>query len=178
MANEIQSIAQGNYILSTQQEVAHDNTLSGNGTVESPLGVVPGYNETVLYSNLTDRPTTVGSYIDLSESPLNFTEIAIYLNGSAPTGSNNLSNGYEKVPVEQLSSSNGLQFVKEFAGVVGGSTSTVFDMGCGYSGTSGTRWTKWYGYSCSIHDKIVNFNNNIHLNIWKVVGINRISANS
>ena len=40
MANEIQSIAQNNYILSTQQEVAHDNTLSGNGTVDSPLGVV------------------------------------------------------------------------------------------------------------------------------------------
>ena len=39
MANEIQSIAQNNYILSTQQEVSHDNTLSGNGTVDSPLGL-------------------------------------------------------------------------------------------------------------------------------------------
>ena len=39
MSEPIQSIAQKNYILATQQEVSHDNTLSGNGTVESPLGV-------------------------------------------------------------------------------------------------------------------------------------------
>lgn len=50
MSEPIQSIAQNNYILATQQEVSHDNSLSGNGTVNSPLGVVPGYNETVLYS--------------------------------------------------------------------------------------------------------------------------------
>ena len=43
MSEPIQSISQGNYILATQQEVSHDNTLSGNGTVDSPLGVVPGY---------------------------------------------------------------------------------------------------------------------------------------
>ena len=39
MSDEIQAISQGNYILATQQ-VSHDNTLSGNGTVERPLGVV------------------------------------------------------------------------------------------------------------------------------------------
>ena len=50
MSEPIQSIAQNNYILATQQEVSHDNSLSGNGTVNSPLSVVPGYNETVLYS--------------------------------------------------------------------------------------------------------------------------------
>ena len=72
MSENIQSISQGTYtigqtsandssllvtqnkgeasILSTQQEISHDNTLSGNGTVDSPLGVVPGYNETVLWS--------------------------------------------------------------------------------------------------------------------------------
>ena len=40
MSDEIQAISQGNYILATQREVSHDNSLSGNGTVESPLGVV------------------------------------------------------------------------------------------------------------------------------------------
>lgn len=40
MSDSIQSISQNNYILATQQEVSHDNTLSGNGTVDSPLGVV------------------------------------------------------------------------------------------------------------------------------------------
>jgi len=43
--SEIQAIATNNYLLATQQEVSHDNTLSGNGTVESPLGL----NETVLW---------------------------------------------------------------------------------------------------------------------------------
>lgn len=44
MSEPIQSISQNNYILATQQEVSHDNTLSGNGTVDSPMGVagVPG----------------------------------------------------------------------------------------------------------------------------------------
>lgn len=50
MSEPIHSIAQNNYILATQQAVTHDNSMSGNGTVDSPLGVVPGYNETVLWS--------------------------------------------------------------------------------------------------------------------------------
>ena len=37
--SEIQSIATNNYILATQQEVSHDSSLSGNGTVDSPLGL-------------------------------------------------------------------------------------------------------------------------------------------
>lgn len=49
MANEIEAIATNNYVLATQQAVTHDNSMSGNGTVDSPLGVVPGYNETVLW---------------------------------------------------------------------------------------------------------------------------------
>ena len=51
MANEIEAIATNNYVLATQQAVTHDNSMSGNGTVDSPLGVVPGYNETVLWEN-------------------------------------------------------------------------------------------------------------------------------
>ena len=39
MSEPIQSIAQNNYILATQQEISHDNTLSGNGTVDSQLGL-------------------------------------------------------------------------------------------------------------------------------------------
>ena len=173
MSEPIQSIAQNNYILAAQKEVSHDNTLSGNGTVDSPLGVVPGYNETVLYSNLTGRPISTGQYIDLSESPLNFEYIEVYLNGSEPSGSNNIANGYEKIPYIQMKTSNGLEFHKEFAGRVAGEITNVHDMGCGYSGTSGTRWTKWYGYSYNVQNKNVDFTNNTHLNIWQVIGINR-----
>ena len=83
-----------------------------------------------------------------------------------------MANGYERVPSEQLSSTNSLEFLKEFVGTVG-NTGSVHDMGCGYSGTSGTRWTKWYGYSYNVQNKNVDFTNNTHLNIWKVVGIGR-----
>ena len=30
----------GGYLIEGQPEVAHDNSMSGNGTVDSPLGVV------------------------------------------------------------------------------------------------------------------------------------------
>lgn len=74
MSEPIQSISQGNYILSTPQEVSHDNTLSGNGTVDSPLGVVPGYNETVLWSgNATG--TSAGSF---NENIFNFERFGVY----------------------------------------------------------------------------------------------------
>lgn len=54
MSEPIQSIAQNNYILATQQEVSHDNTLSGNGTVDSPLGVAR-----VIYSGVGTTGNTV-----------------------------------------------------------------------------------------------------------------------
>jgi hypothetical protein len=73
--SEIQSISQNNYILATQQEVSHDNSLSGNGTVDSPLGVVPGYNETMLYSGAAGT-----SAVTLSESFENFESIKLVHN--------------------------------------------------------------------------------------------------
>lgn len=68
MSEPIQSISQGNYILATQQEVSHDNTLSGNGTVDSPLGL----NETVLFSADTWSATC-----PLSEPASNFEYISV-----------------------------------------------------------------------------------------------------
>ena len=76
MSEQIQSISQGNYILSTQQEVSHDNTLSGNGTVDSPLGVVPGYNETVLYKFTGSNILSTSAY-NLSEAYTNFEQMRI-----------------------------------------------------------------------------------------------------
>ena len=73
MSEPIQAISQQNYILATQQEVSHDNSLSGNGTVESPLGVVPGYNETILWSG---SPT---SAITASEPFTNFEKVDLYI---------------------------------------------------------------------------------------------------
>ena len=171
MSENIQSISQGTYTIG---QTSATNFIAGPGiSIDSPsAGTVRiGNDETVLYNDFTGRPISVGSYIDLSESPLNFAEIAIYLNGSGPTAEN-IANGYERVPAEQLSSTNTLEFVKEFVGAIG-NTDSVHDMGCGYSGTSGTRWTKWYGYSYNVKNKNIDFNNNMHLNIWKVIGIGR-----
>lgn len=65
----------GGFITSGAEIVNHNNTLSGNGTVESPLGVVPGYNETVLWSGAYN--STVSS-ITLSEPTTNFESVKVY----------------------------------------------------------------------------------------------------
>lgn len=55
--------------------VNHDNTLTGNGTVNSPLGVVPGYNETVLWEgDIGYNQSTTG----ISEALTNFERLRIY----------------------------------------------------------------------------------------------------
>ena len=71
MSEPIQSIAQNNYILTTQQEVSHDNTLSGNGTVDSPIGL----NRTTLFENASG--TNGNTNITLSESISNFEYVQI-----------------------------------------------------------------------------------------------------
>ena len=67
--NDLKEI--GGFIVSADPYVNHDNSLSGNGTLTSPLGVVPGYNETVLYSG------TASSAVALSESYSGFERIAL-----------------------------------------------------------------------------------------------------
>ena len=73
MAKELMEI--GGFITSGAEIVNHDNTLSGNGTVESPLGVVPGYNETVLWSG---APTASTNTITVSENFSAFEKVDIY----------------------------------------------------------------------------------------------------
>lgn len=72
MAKELMEI--GGFITSGAEIVNHDASLSGNGTVDSPLGVVPGYNETVLYSGTFTASS--GSYFSVSESVNNFEKIS------------------------------------------------------------------------------------------------------
>ena len=87
--SEINAIATNNYLLATQQEVSHDNTLSGNGTVDSPLGVVPGYNETVLWSGNTSQITAGQTWTaSLNEPVSNFEKIGILLSHSYGWGIN------------------------------------------------------------------------------------------
>lgn len=74
MAKELMEI--GGFITEGAEIVNHDNTLSGNGTVDSPLGVVPGYNETVLWSG-TPVTNSTGT---LSEPVWNFERFKMYIN--------------------------------------------------------------------------------------------------
>ena len=178
MSENIQSISQGTFTIGQTSAMKF---VAGPGIkIDEPsAGTVRiGNDETVLYSNLTGRPISPGQSFDLSESPLNFEYIEVYLNGSSPSGSKDIANGYEKIPYIQMKTSNGLEFHKEFVGNVPGAMDTVHDMGCGYSGTSGTIWTKWYGYAYNVSSKKTDFNNNRHLNVWQVIGINRISGNA
>lgn len=60
-----------------EPDVKHDSSLSGNGTVDSPLGVVPGYNETVLWSG--NAGTSAAS---ISEDIHNFETVQLHLQHS------------------------------------------------------------------------------------------------
>ena len=70
MSEPIQSIAQNNYILATQQEISHDNTLSGNGTVDSPLGV----NNEYIKLLTVNQPLTavVNNYVATASVPVGY----------------------------------------------------------------------------------------------------------
>ena len=77
MSEPIQSIAQNNYILATQQEVSHDNSLSGNGTEVSPLGLATtGYvwqSASLYYSA---NPTKATTYT-LSDNCSNYDKLEV-----------------------------------------------------------------------------------------------------
>lgn len=96
MAKELMEI--GGFITEGAEIVNHDNTLSGNGTVDSPLGV----SETVLYD---DTPTN--SDITLSENCTNFEYIELYgvwdYNGSEDSGRGVHIYAYAKVPSSAIS---------------------------------------------------------------------------
>lgn len=74
MAKELMEI--GGFITSGAEIVNHDNSLSGNGTVDSPLGLNSGYqyNETVLCSG-----STPVSSLSFSESRTNFERLKVLM---------------------------------------------------------------------------------------------------
>jgi len=72
MSKELMEI--GGFITEGAEIVNHDNSLSGNGTVDSPLGVVPGYNETVLFNSAA----TTSANINLSEPFSSFEKVDVY----------------------------------------------------------------------------------------------------
>ena len=82
MAKELMEI--GGFITEGAEIVNHDASLSGNGTVDSPLGVVPSYNETVLY-NFTGAGYNQVTAVTLSEPATHFDRLRLYGIGYANT---------------------------------------------------------------------------------------------
>lgn len=76
MAKELMEI--GGFITEGAEIVNHDASLSGNGTVDSPLGVVPGYNETVLWENSAGAQLVSGFTAQLTENISGFDRIYVY----------------------------------------------------------------------------------------------------
>ena len=151
MSEPIQSIAQNNYILATQQEVSHDNTLSGNGTVDSPLGL----NETVLADNIPNDSTS----FTLSEKPSNFERIRIYST---------------KGPICEVQPSDSfLTWACSWSVNNGNMFNRVYQV----SSSNGLSWTvgRVYGYHMAENSTIVGDYgaSGWYLETKKIVGINR-----
>jgi hypothetical protein len=166
--SEINAIATNNFLLATQQEVSHDNTLSGNGTVDSPLGVVPGYNETVLYSGQATGNLT------LSDNPLNYERLLVTFNAS--TGNTDMGAGSEIFEPDKT------HLVCLHNYFMYQTTQTAFnnmnEAWAVYSGVDTTTWTRTIGgwRNGSTYTSNLNNSNNF-LKVSKVIGINRISGN-
>ena len=99
MAKELMEI--GGFITEGAEIVNHDNSLSGNGTVDSPLGL----NETVLW---TGTLNTLNSNIECNESLSNFSTIKVYYRIVADSIVQSPT-VYEFEPSE-MSSSNNISF--------------------------------------------------------------------
>ena len=158
--SEINAIATNNYLLAAQQEVSHDNTLSGNGTVESPLGV----NETVLWEATANNQYSA----NLNEPYSNFERVRIeFIAGDTLNTDRTLYNEFPG-------------YASQFNLIgqrtdVGGVVMTVSDL----SGTNNnTHLVPSYGRFIVVPKTTTTLNvGNINIALKTVVGINRISGN-
>jgi hypothetical protein len=167
MAKELMEI--GGFITEGAEIVNHDNTLSGNGTVDSPLGVVPGYNETVLWSG--DEAITTSHTISLSEDVKNFDTIRIlfrnndgYRNSTEvippPSTGNNLLAGLSVVtPL-----SNGYAYLKSLSVWISSDGKTL-------STPTNSQQLRWPVSGSSVTFTVGQSDQNII--IQRVIGINR-----
>jgi hypothetical protein len=159
-------------------EVSHDNTLSGNGTVASPLGVVPGYNETVLWSGIAITGT-----LTASESVLNFDHYKVYISerergtpavlefhteNTATSGVNlNTSNGgFKAIALTMFQNTNLDFFTINSNHAVWNNSFTELSLS-----TSG--WNKYMTWNSSGFIQWSNTEALPTIRIHKIVGINR-----
>ena len=177
MSEPIQSISQGNYILATQQEVSHDNTLSGNGTSTSPLGL----NETVIFNGDVSGQITD---FNTNEQINNFEKLDVYyccnddglslLGGNATTYDTNVLTAQNQISLGgTYTISNGYTcFYNLYYTITNGSA---------FSCTQSKRY--WVAPTASNPDSVsVIYNPTVDSEkkkngyIYKIVGINRIGG--
>lgn len=145
----------GGYIVSGDAMVNHDNTLSGNGTSASPLGVVPGYNETQLWEG---NITSTANKITLSEPFTNFERQGVYWKS------------YERRFYSECTNTG-----TDNPFTVG----AVFVLGDGNVEKSCTMWgadsTTQLSYKNTSHGSITAAGTSFNTNVvpYKIVGINR-----
>ena len=169
MAKELMEI--GGFITEGAEIVNHDASLSGNGTVDSPLGVVPGYNETVLFSG--DLSQGNKDSITLSEPITNFEKFKVY----GAWNYNSDARMYSQVEIDTVNS--GLHFdLNTFGPVFTTAQATdgycYFTVGC-YKFNSPTAID--VVNAVRFHTNLGAFSDSDTIKIYKVVGINRIANN-
>lgn len=170
MAKELMEI--GGFITSGAEIVNHDNSLSGNGTVDSPLRVVPGYNETVLYSATNPTAVTSNTSVNLSESYLNFRELKLYLQASFG------STGNMSYVVTTFVSQDGITEIGSMA-MPNTQSMVMCDSNCYvfYSTEPLICYIKANGARVNMAVGSTNVTNNRGTKLYKVIGVNRIANN-
>lgn len=162
MAKELMEI--GGFITEGAEIVNHDASLSGNGTVDSPLGL----NETVLWSGSIGTNSTA----TLSEPYTNFERIRIAGTCSNGAVSNEAySDDLSAASIHELSLSKTTMLS---TGEADGTYNIIAFMPCLFNGTTVTtkngRFLGYWGAKWQ-------YQTNTAFALTKVVGINRIANN-
>ena len=149
----------GGFITEGAEIVNHDNSLSGNGTVNSPLGVVPGYNETVLYDNINGTQ----SGCTLSEPITNFSKIEISY------GTNNVM---QIMQVDPRLCSGGLNVALTVVPTFSNGYASMYTQSWQFSSTtafvSGFKAKELWGKTAAVSARDAN-----NLYVYGLTGINR-----
>ena len=152
MANEIESISQGNYIL--QGTVATSAGIVGDGSTQNPIRI----DETVLWSG------TATSGIALSEPATNFKKLEI-LYGRASNSTItyfDMSRSGEGIP---------LQFGASFSNGFASTYTQTWRLSDSTTLTTAQPAKEWWGNA-----GVVSSRNTSDMPVYKVVGINRIGG--
>lgn len=163
MAKELMEI--GGFITSGAEIVNHDASLSGNGTVDSPLGL----NETVLWSGEYtpgngSAPTDVS--VQLTESIMNFERIRISMGGK-------LGRVIEMLPFEATTSDDAFNHSQYITGPDRINNTAIVGLLISIVENNSTKLRFRAGYSFDYAAAYRSGEDWGYYTLFKIVGINR-----